>query len=135
MVEAATINKNPVILVEAVRHSLGRALIRPLLDESGRLKVVTLDSSLEEECVRSSTQTPQLGVGGTLQLSIARRVLDGLRAMLGDQIAMAPPILLCASPGRFYLRRYLEPFIPRVVVISPSEIPPMTQVMSLGSVR
>lgn len=135
MVETAAINKNPVVLVEAARHALGRALIRPLLDERGRLKVVTLDSSLEEECARSSTQTLQLSAGGTLQLSIARRVLDGLRAMLGDQITMAPPVLLCASPGRFYLRRYLEPFIPRVVVISPSEIPPMTQVMSLGSVR
>jgi flagellar biosynthesis component FlhA len=29
----------------------------------------------------------------------------------------------------------LEPFIPKIVVISPSEIPPMTQVQSLGSVR
>jgi len=135
LVETATVNKNPVVLVEAARHALGRALIRPLLDEGGRLKVVTLDSSLEEECARTSNQAPQLGAGGTMQLSIARRVLEGLRAMLGDQVTMAPPVLLCSSPGRFYLRRYLEPFIPRVVVISPSEIPPMTPVMSLGSVR
>jgi flagellar biosynthesis protein FlhA len=55
--------------------------------------------------------------------------------MMGDQVAMAPPVLLCSSPGRFYLRRVLEPFIPKIVVISPTEIPPMTQVMSLGSVR
>jgi len=135
LVETAAINKSPVFLVEAARHALGRALIRPLLDERGRLKVVTLDSSIEEECARSSSQTPQLSSGGAIQVSVARKVLDGLRAMLGDQVSMAPPVLLCASPGRFYLRRYLEPFIPRVVVISPSEIPPMTQVMSLGSVR
>ncbi|MGB6744447.1 MAG: flagellar biosynthesis protein FlhA [Terracidiphilus sp.] len=135
LVETAATNKNPVILVEAARHALGRALIRPLLDERGRLKVVTLDSSIEEECARTPSQSLQLGSGGALQISVARKVLDGLRAMLGDQIATAPPILLCASPGRFYLRRYLEPFIPRIVVISPSEIPPMTQVMSLGSVR
>jgi flagellar biosynthesis protein FlhA len=132
MVEIAATNKNPVVLVEAVRHALGRALVRPLLDEQGRLKVVTLDSALEEEFVRTGTQN---AAPGALQLSGARRVLDGLRAMLGDQFAAAPPVLLCASPGRFYLRRHLEPFIPRVVVISPSEIPPMTQVMSLGSVR
>jgi flagellar biosynthesis protein FlhA len=135
MVETAATNKNPVILVEAARHALGRALIRPLLDDRGRLKVVTLDSSIEEECSRAPSQSLQLGSGGALQISVARKVLDGLRAMLGDQVATAPPILLCASPGRFYLRRYLEPFIPRIVVISPSEIPPMTQVMSLGSVR
>ena len=135
MVETAASNKNPVILVEAARHALGRALIRPLLDENGRLKVVTLDSSIEEECARSTGQGAQLAPGGALQISIARRVLDGLRGMLGDQITMAPPVLLCASPGRFYLRRVLEPFMPKIVVISPSEIPPMTQVMSLGSVR
>jgi flagellar biosynthesis protein FlhA len=134
MVETAGINKNPVVLVESARHALGRALIKPLLDERGRLKVVTLDSSIEEEYVRSSVQN-QPGAGGSLQISLARRVFDGLRAMLGEQVASAPPVLLCNSPGRFYLRRHLEPFIPRVVVISPSEIPPMTPVMSLGSVR
>jgi len=134
MVETAATNKNPVILVEAVRHSLGRALIRPLLDENGQLKVVTLDSSIEEECARTGSQNPQAS-SGAIQISVARRVLDGLRAMLGDQVAQAPPVLLCSSPGRFYLRRHLEPFIPRIVVVSPSEIPPMTQVMSLGSVR
>jgi flagellar biosynthesis protein FlhA len=134
LVEAAAVNKNPVNLVEAARHSLGRALIRPLLNDRGQLKVVTLDRAIEEECSRTSTQHPQLTAGGAMQVSVARRVLDGLRAMLGDQVAMAPPVLLCASPGRFYLKRLLEPFIPKIVVISPSEIPPMTQVQSLGSV-
>src|SRR6201996_3614728 len=56
LVEAAATNKNPVILVEAARHALGRALIKPLLDENGRLKVVTLDSTIEEECARSTGQ-------------------------------------------------------------------------------
>jgi flagellar biosynthesis protein FlhA len=135
LVEAAAVNKNPIALVEAARHSLGRALIRPLLDENGQLKVVTLDRSIEEECARTTSQQPQLMVGGAMQLSVASRVTAGLRAMLGDQVAMAPPVLLCSSPGRFYLKRLLEPFIPKIVVISPSEIPPMTQVQSLGSVR
>ncbi len=135
LVETAATSKNPVLLVEAVRHALGRALVRPLLDEQGRLKVVTLDSALEEECLNSASQSPQLAAGGALQISVARKVMDGLRAMLGDQFALAPPVLLCASPGRFYLRRQLEPFLPRVVVISPSEIPPVTQVKSLGALR
>lgn len=135
LVETASVSKNPVVLVEAARHALGRALIRPLLDEQGRLKVVTLDSSIEEEYARTASQGAQLALGGSLQLSLARRVLDGLKAMLGDQVIMAPPVLLCSSPGRFFLRRHLEPFIPRIVVISPSEIPPMTSVTSLGSVR
>ena len=131
LVDAASFNKNPIALVEAVRHALGRALIRPLLNEQGELKVVTLDTSMEDECLRGSnlapnqTSTPQ-------QIALARRVLDGLRNTFGQEITNAPPVLLCSSPGRYYLRRLLEPFIPRIVVISPGEIPPMTQVQSVG---
>ena len=135
LVETAATNKNPIILVEAARHSLGRALIHPLLNDRGQLKVVTLDSSIEEECLRGSSHQAQQASNGALQVSVAHRVLNGLRAMLGDQVTMAPPVLLCSSPGRFYLKRLLEPLIPKIVVISPSEIPPAIQVQSLGSVR
>ncbi len=135
LVDTAAINKNPVALVEASRQALGRGLIRPLLDNRGELRVVTLDSAIEEECSRAANmQTGQLSSTG-LQISVARRVLDSLRASFGDQVSEAPPVLLCSSPGRFYLRRLLEPFLPRIVVISPSEIPPTTLVQSVGVVR
>jgi flagellar biosynthesis protein FlhA len=135
LVDTAAINKNGVALVEAARQALGRGLIRPLLDGKGELRVVTLDSSIEEECMRAANSgAGQLSSTG-LQISVARRVLDSLRASFGDQIAEAAPVLLCASPGRFYLRRLLEPFLPKVVVISPSEIPAMTMVQSVGIVR
>jgi flagellar biosynthesis protein FlhA len=135
LVETASTNKNPIILVEAARHSLGRALIHPLLNDRGQLKVVTLDSSIEEECLRGTSHQLHQTSSGAIQVSVAHRVLNGLRAMLGDQVTMAPPVLLCSSPGRFYLKRLLEPLIPKIVVISPSEIPPAIQVQSLGSVR
>ena len=38
LVDAASFNKNPIALVEAVRHTLGRALIRPLLNDKGELR-------------------------------------------------------------------------------------------------
>ncbi len=136
LVETSAINKNPIALVEAVRHALGRALVRPLLNEDGQLRVVTLDTSIEEECTRGSNMQQQGNSGATShQLALARRVLDGLRNTFGQDIGKAPPVLLCSSPGRFYLRRLLEPFMPKVVVISPGEIPPMTQVQSLGMLR
>jgi len=132
MVEAAAFNKNPIALVEAVRHTLGRALIKPLLNDQGELKVVTLDTTIEDECLRGSNQPQNAGISTPQQATLARRVLDGLRAEFGKEISSAPPVLLCSSPGRYYLRRLLEPFIPRIVVISPGEIPPMTPVQSVG---
>ncbi len=135
LVEAAAVNKHQVALVEAARQSLGRALVRPLLAHTGELKVVTLDSSIEEECQRASNLQPNQISSSALQVSVARRVLSSLQASFGDEVGGAPPVLLCASPGRFYLRRLLEPFLPKIVVISPAEIPPLTQVRTLGVVR
>jgi flagellar biosynthesis protein FlhA len=135
LVDAAAFNKNPIALVEAVRHALGRSLIRPLLNEKGELRVVTLDSTIEEECTRGSKRQPSQSNSTPQQLSLARRVLDGLRTNFGKEIGTAPPILLCSSPGRYYLRRLMEPFIPRIVVISPGEIPPLTPVQSVGVLR
>ncbi len=135
LVDTAVSNKNSVALVEAARQTLGRALIRPLLDTSGELRVITLDSAIEEECMRAANMQGGQLSSSALQLSVARRVLDSLRASFGDRIGEAPPVLLCSSPGRFYLRKLLEPFLPKIVVISPSEIPPMTLVQSVGVIR
>jgi flagellar biosynthesis protein FlhA len=135
LVDTAPVNKNPVLLVEAVRQSLSRGIVRALLDENGALKVFTLNSALEEECGRAAVQQMSAATSGSLQMSIARRVLDGLRASFGEQVLSTPPILMCSSPGRFYLRRMLEPFLPKVVVISPTEVPPIIQVQAVGSVR
>ena len=135
LVETAGMNKNPVILVEAVRQSLGRALVRPLLDEHGELKVVTVDRSIEEECARSLTPQPATASQGAIQPNTARRVCDALKALFGEQVLSAPPILLCQSPARFQLRRLLEPFLPKIVVLGPMEIPPVVSVQSIGLLR
>jgi len=135
LIETAGVSKNPVLLNEAVRHALGRALVRPLLDERGELKVVTLDRAIEEECGRAASAQSVNTASMALQPSTARRVLEGLRTLFGEQALSAPPVLLCTSPGRFYLRRLLEPFLPKIVVLAPTEIPPLVPVQSVGSLR
>jgi len=135
LLDAAATHKNPVLLVEGVRQALGRALVRPLLSDDGGLRVLTLDHGIEEELTRAfSPQMPQTTSAG-LQPSFVRRILDSLRQLAGEQVAQTAPVLLCSTPARFHLRRLLEPFLPKVVVLSPLEIPPMVPVQSLGTVR
>jgi flagellar biosynthesis protein FlhA len=124
-------NKNPVLLVEAARQTLARALVQPLLSENGGLRVVTLDRSLEEELGRAFGGSAPVGSAG-LSPPFARRILDGLRRLAGDQVAVASPVLLCSTPARYHLKRLLEPFLPKVVVLSPLEVPPVIEVQSLG---
>ncbi|HWP85513.1 MAG TPA: flagellar biosynthesis protein FlhA, partial [Terriglobia bacterium] len=49
LIEAAPVNKSLVSLVESARQALGRALVHPLLTEEGKLILITLDPSIEEE--------------------------------------------------------------------------------------
>jgi flagellar biosynthesis protein FlhA len=135
LVEAAAINKNQVLLVEACRQALGRSLIKPLLDEHGALKVVTLDPRIEEELTQAFT--PQMPASGSLALqpTFIRRLLEALRKLAGENVDVATPIILCSVNTRFHLRRLLEPFLPKIVVISHGEIPALTPVQSIGSLK
>ena len=135
LIDASALNRNIVFLVEAVRQALGRALVQPLLQDDGKLKVLAVDPTLEEEINRAFDPQAPAGRNANLQTSFLRRVLDGLRRIAGEQIAVASPILLCGSPARFHLRRLLEPFVPRIVVISPAEIPAVVSVQSMGVVQ
>jgi flagellar biosynthesis protein FlhA len=47
-------------------------------------------------------------------------------------MSVPSPIVLCSSPTRFHLRRLMEPFLPKVVVLSPAEIPSAVSIQSLG---
>jgi len=135
LVEAAAINKNPVSLVEACRQALGRSLIKPLLDEKGALRVVTLDPRIEEEL--NQAFTPQMPSSGSLALqpTFIRRLLEALRKLVGENVDVATPVILCSVNTRFHLRRLLEPFLPKIVVISHGEIPALTPVHSIGSLN
>jgi flagellar biosynthesis protein FlhA len=134
LVDTAPITKNPVFLVEAVRQALGRSLVRPFLGEDGKLRVVALDAGMEEEVVKMFGAQTAVQLPG-LQPSLLRRLVDGLKALLGEDYAAATPVLLCSSPARFHLRRLLEPILPKVVVLSPGEVPARTAIQSIGMVR
>ncbi len=134
LLDAAAISKNSVLLVETARQAMGRALVKPFVQDGG-LKVITLDPAVEEEIGRAFQMQPGGQPGSGLQTSFVRRILEGLRKLAGEQIDIASPVILCNTPARFHLRRILEPFLPKIVVLAPGEIPPVVSVQSVGMVR
>ena len=127
--------KNPVLLVESVRQVLGRALVPPLVGDDKKLTVVQVDVSVEDQINQAFEPQGSAGRAGGLEPALLRRVVDSLRSFVGDQISATSPILLCNSPARFHLRRLLEPFLPRLVVLSPAEIPASITIQSVGVLR
>ena len=135
LLDASAAGKNPVMLVEAARQALCRALVQPLVNEEGKLTVVTMDPQLEEQVYKAFDSQPGTERSNAAQTTFLRRILDGLRGLMGEQIALASPALLCSSPARFHLRRLLEPFLPKLVVLSPAEIPNSVTIQSMGVVH
>lgn len=140
LVEAAQQSKNLVHLVEAVRQSLGRGLVHPLLDSEGGLKVLMLEQAMESELIGTfdpNSAGMLLGDGsrsGGMPTDFLRRLVDSVKRLTGSNSGSALPVLLCPSPARYHVRRWLEPFLPKVTVLSPVEIPPEVRVRSIGTV-
>jgi flagellar biosynthesis protein FlhA len=138
LLEAAAVSKNLVSLVEAARMALGRRLIRPLLDQDGQLPVLLLDAALEEEIV--ATLSPDAGqrllaAQAPPATPVVRRLTDSVRQLIGGASAAALPVLLCPSPARYHVKRWLEPVIPRLAVVAAGEIPPETRLRPVGTLR
>lgn len=136
LVETAAQNRGLPALVEGARQALSRRLTQPLLDPDGTLRVVALEPALEEELmalVSPDATARQLMSGPATP--VLRRITDSLKALMGTAAATAQPVLLCASPARYHLRRWLEPLLPRLTVVAPGEIPPEVPVRAVGVVR
>jgi flagellar biosynthesis protein FlhA len=135
LLDTAASSKNPVLLVETARQALGRALVQPLLGDDGKLTVIQLDAAVEEQLAQILDPQAANRSSSALQPSLIRRVLEGMKKLLGEPLSVPSPIVLCSSPTRFHLRRLMEPFLPRVVVLSPAEIPAAVSIQSLGVVQ
>jgi flagellar biosynthesis protein FlhA len=138
LVEAAPVSKSTVHLVESVRQALRRAIVHPLLDASGGLKVMVLNSLLEQEIV--ATFDPESAVrllsdgSRPAPAAFLRKIVESVKHLTGGGPSTALPVLLIPSPARYHLRRWLEPFLPGMTVLSPTEIPPAVQVRSVGTI-
>jgi len=138
LIETAPVNKSLVALVEAARQALGRRLIRPLLDQDGQLPVLLLDGALEEEIL--ATLAPDsaqrlLAAQTAPATPVVRRLTDSVRQLIGGASAAALPVLLCPSPARYHVKRWLEPVVPRLSVVAAAEIPADIRLRPVGTVR
>ena len=113
LLDTAVITKHPVLLVEAVRQALGRALVRPLLSDQADLRVVTLDPSLEEELGRAfSGSSASRGGWPAAFLSAARlgRVAPTGRRTGGD----CQPRAFVLDSGALSSETFAGTFLPKL---------------------
>jgi flagellar biosynthesis protein FlhA len=122
--------KDHITLTEVTRAALNRSISKTLVNEQGELAVITLSPQWEEKLNQSMVR----GDSGSY-LALDAKTFETLVRSVTDvcQKTMAPQwTLLCSSGLRFHLRKLVERFLPQLAVISPNDIPPNVQIVSLG---
>ncbi|HEY1578170.1 MAG TPA: flagellar biosynthesis protein FlhA [Terracidiphilus sp.] len=138
LVETAQVNKSLIVLVESARQALSRRLIAPLLDTDGQLPVLLLEPGLEDEIIAwvSPEVSPRaLPAAAPPGIPIIRRLSDSLKHLIGSVDSSALPVLLCPSPARYHVKRWLDPLFPRLSVVAAAEIPPEIRLRPQGTIR
>jgi flagellar biosynthesis protein FlhA len=138
LLEAAPRDKSTEGLVEAARQAIGRRLVQPLLDNDGQLPVLMLDPALEDEIVATVSPEmaqPLLASSAVPATPLVRRLAESVNRLIGSTPAAVQPVLLAPSPARYHVKRWLEPVLPRLVVLAIAEIPPEVRLRPVGTVR
>jgi len=137
LVEAAHVSKSVVHLVESVRQTLGRSIVHKLVDRDGGLRVMVMQPAMEQQVV--GTFDPDgagrlLGSGAVSSGDSLKKLMESVKSLIGSVGGSATAVLLCPSPARYHLKRWLEPLLPKVTVLAAQEIPPEVRVRSIGSI-
>jgi flagellar biosynthesis protein FlhA len=121
-------------LVEAARAALGAAISHPFVTPDERLHVITLEPSFEQrllEAIRPTEAGQVLALDGHTVDVLVR----GCTALLdeADRLSLSP-VLVCSPQVRAALSRLVRQVLPRLSVISYSEVSRTAQIESLGVV-
>jgi flagellar biosynthesis protein FlhA len=93
---------------------------------------------MEDEILSVLSPDPvqrQLAASTRNPVPLVRRLADSLRQLIASVPATALPVLLCPSPARYQVKRWIEPWVPRMAVVAATDIPPETRLRPMGTVR
>jgi flagellar biosynthesis protein FlhA len=126
--------KDPDVLTEYVRERLSRTIVKPYMDSSSVLPIITLDPSVEktvQEAIRRSDGGSYLA----LDPATAQRLIQAVNQSVENAVGTdGQPVLLTSPVSRPHLAQLLIRFLPTVPVISQAEIPSDIRLTSVGSV-
>jgi len=126
-------SRDPGLLAEHVRATLGDAVCRPFLSPDGAMRALLLSPDTERQL------RERVGDGDGedgLSPRDGQALLEGIaRALEGAPAFDSKPVLLCPAPLRRHVRRLTERALPHLGVLSYAELPAQLNVQTLGTVE
>jgi flagellar biosynthesis protein FlhA len=131
--ERGRVTKDPEVLVESVRHSLGPAISSAYAVE-GRLAVLTFEPMVEHAMLES-LRTGEAGSFLALDPTQAEHLaMEVARVAQTAEQRGENPVLMCAANLRPAVRRLIRNIAPGLPVLSYTELSPQLRVETIGVV-
>jgi flagellar biosynthesis protein FlhA len=131
----ATMTKDVDVLSEYVRHALARTITAQHADGQGKINALLIDPQLEPQLANSIQKTAR---GSVLVLDPAtgKQLTEAISRVVRQASAVASnPVLICSPTLRLALKRFVARELPKLPVLSFSDVSADAQVQSVGLVR
>jgi flagellar biosynthesis protein FlhA len=132
--DVAAITKNPDELSEHVRRRLGTYFVAEFESEPGVLRALTIEPRMEQALI-SKVHRTQFDVGLVIDPQMAQHLLQELSKKMSEMAERGQvPVLITTSELRLAFRRFFEPSLSKLVVLSYQELPSQTEIQNVGIV-
>jgi flagellar biosynthesis protein FlhA len=134
LADYGSVTKDPEMLTEFVRQTMGRYIVDQYKKDDDTLCLLSLDRSVEEAVI-DGVQTSDQGNYLAIEPTTAQHILFNLRhEMEKFNLSGTSPLLIASPSIRRHMKKLTERFMPNLAVLSHNEIPPNIKIQSLGVV-
>jgi flagellar biosynthesis protein FlhA len=132
--DMAPVTKNPDDLSEHVRRKMGTYFLAEY-EMEGMIKAMTLEPRLEQ-LLTSKVHRTQFEVGLVIDPQMAQHLLQELTRRMTEMAERGlVPILITTSELRLAFKRFFEPSLGKLVVLSYQELPPQTEIQNVAIIQ
>jgi len=126
--------KDTDLLTEYVRQALKRTITRRFA-VAGQLKVINLDSAVEEMIVKG-LKKHETGSYLSLDANVIQKIIGSAAEQIEKMKKLVQdPIILTSPVVRVYFKKLMDQFFPNITVLSYNDLDPEIQIQSLGIIK
>ncbi|MFO0768148.1 MAG: flagellar biosynthesis protein FlhA [Nitrospiraceae bacterium] len=131
----ATTTKDPEILTEVARQSLGRTITRQYLAPDGTLPIIGLDPRLDRTLADQANSAPQ-GTQWAPDPQISQKLVAALKQAAERMVGRGhQPVILCSPSLWRHLRKLTDRILHSVPVLGLNEVDSVIRLQALETVR
>lgn len=138
ILEYAKVTKNPDVLTEYVRHSIGESIKKLYQDTHGVIHAIALDPRVEQILTNALQNNQQATVSTSLGLApdVLRNLQNSISQAIDDaSLAGFMPVIITPAQIRPYFQRMIRTTFPMTSVISYTELPPDAEIEIIETAR